>query len=98
MFFQVHILFEETYYTESSDSFKVLCIDRMLEGGSGKQCYLFLKCIYETLKAGPHGYTLQFSTTLLGISPNNDQDGLGQPEKMLKSISSYYQFGHRLSL
>ncbi|XP_072013004.1 ankyrin repeat domain-containing protein 27-like [Amphiura filiformis] len=30
----VHVLFEETYYTEASESFKVLCIDRMLEGGS----------------------------------------------------------------
>ncbi|PIK49120.1 putative ankyrin repeat domain-containing protein 27 [Apostichopus japonicus] len=30
----VHVLFEETFYNDSDDSFKVACIDRLLEGGT----------------------------------------------------------------
>ncbi|XP_038068154.1 ankyrin repeat domain-containing protein 27-like [Patiria miniata] len=30
----VHILFEETYYNDQDDSYRVVCIDRLLEGGN----------------------------------------------------------------
>ncbi|PIK56196.1 putative ankyrin repeat domain-containing protein 27 [Apostichopus japonicus] len=30
----VHVLFEETFYNDSDESFKVACIDRLLEGGT----------------------------------------------------------------
>lgn len=30
----VHVLFEETFYNDSDESFKVVCIDRLLEGGT----------------------------------------------------------------
>ena len=31
----VHILFEETYYNDNDESYRVVCIDRLLEGGNG---------------------------------------------------------------
>lgn len=31
---KVHILFDETFYNDSEESFRVLCIDRLLEGGT----------------------------------------------------------------
>ncbi|XP_071785110.1 ankyrin repeat domain-containing protein 27-like [Asterias amurensis] len=30
----VHILFEETYYNDNDESYRVVCIDRLLEGGN----------------------------------------------------------------